>query len=175
MNYGFTIKEFKRGFFDRDAVMGAMSTQSAKVLSKFGAFVRQRAKSSIRRAPFVNVGTGQIIRGRRKAGVKYAEAVSKPDQPPYSHGEQLLKRFILFAYDRSARSVVIGPAKLNERNRNRDGALATELLEYGGSTVRTNRTGRDYRANYEPRPYMTPAFRIEMQRLPEIWQRVVMK
>jgi len=80
----------KRMFFDRKAVTGAVGRATRKVFSRFGAFVRTAARSSIR---------------RRKR-------VSAPGEPPSSH-TGLLKRLIFFGYDRQRRSVVIGPQRLS--------------------------------------------------------------
>jgi hypothetical protein len=99
----FNLRAAKLGFFDRPAVLGAVSQAALRVLSRFGAFVRTRARTSIR---------------PRKAA-------SRPGQPPSSH-EGSLRRLILFAYDRARRSVVVGPAAF------RRGA-APALLEYGGT------------------------------------------
>lgn len=59
-----TFKEAKAGFFDRARVMEAVDKATKKVLSRFGAYVRTRAKTSIRKG-----------RGR----------TSEPGRPPYSH------------------------------------------------------------------------------------------
>ena len=73
-------------FFDRGAVQAAVDEGTRKALSKFGAYVRTRAKSSIR---------------KRKS-------ISKPGFPPSSHAGDL-RRLILFQYDKPKNSVVIGP------------------------------------------------------------------
>ena len=85
----FDIETTKAFFFDRAAVERAVDNGTRRALSKFGAFVRQRARTSIR---------------KRKA-------TSKPGSPPSSH-EGSLRRLILFAYDPGRKSVVIGPALL---------------------------------------------------------------
>ncbi|MCE5327898.1 MAG: hypothetical protein LLG01_15940 [Planctomycetaceae bacterium] len=96
-------------FFDRKAVAGAVDRATRKVLSKFGAFVRTTARSSIR---------------KRKA-------VAAPGNPPSSH-VGLLRKLIYFGYDPSRRSVVIGPTPLH-------GAEVPPLLEYGGQARRKSR------------------------------------
>ena len=87
---GMKLSKAKLSFFDSKAVTGAVDKATRRVLSRFGAFVRRGAKSSIR---------------KRKR-------VSKPGEQPSSH-TGLLKKFIFFGYDRSRSSVVIGPARLN--------------------------------------------------------------
>jgi hypothetical protein len=79
-----------RWFFDRQKVQNAVSRRERKVLSRFGAYVRQEARSRIR---------------RRKR-------VSKPDEGP-TNQTGLLKQNIFFVYDPHRRSVVIGPTLLN--------------------------------------------------------------
>lgn len=92
---GFTTKitAAKGGFFDRAAVQLAMDRRAAVVLSGLGAFVRQRARSSIR-AP-----------GKRKQA-------SKPGKPPKNQ-TGLLRDNILFWYDHGNQGVTIGPIMLN--------------------------------------------------------------
>ena len=91
-------------FFDTKAVRDRTDRATRRVLSKFGAFVRRTARSSIR---------------KRKR-------ISKPGSPPSSH-TGLLKRFIWFGYDPQKESVVIGPIRLNRKRGD-----APEALEYGG-------------------------------------------
>ena len=142
-----TIKAAKANFFDREAVMKAVDVGRRRVLSRFGAFVRTRAKSSIR---------------KRKAA-------SAPGNPPSSH-VGLLKQFIYFAYDPSAKSVVIGPTLINKPTG------APETLEYGGEAVIVDRkTGKAHTFTVEARPYMGPAFAAELPGLPAMWANSVSK
>ena len=135
----------KQMFFDRKAVTGAVDKAARRVLSRFGAFVRRGAKSSIR---------------KRKR-------ISAPGEPPSSH-TGLLKRLIYFGYDRQRRSVVIGPQRLNQKVGD-----APEALEYGGfSTViegSSRRSRRRRRMRIAARPYMGPAFQKEQPKLPAMW------
>jgi len=68
--------EIKQLFFDSPKVVRAVDRTTRRVLSKFGAFVRRTARSSIR---------------KRKR-------ISEPGSPPSSHSG-LLKKFIFFGYD----------------------------------------------------------------------------
>lgn len=94
-------------FFDTAAVLRATTAAERKVLSRMGAFVRQRARSSLR---------------KRKA-------VSPPGSPPSSH-EGSLRKYLFFSYEPRTRSVVVGPAKLNKPG------SVPHLLEHGGTAVR---------------------------------------
>jgi hypothetical protein len=140
---GIKLEGAQRLFFDRAAVTSAADRGTRKVLSKFGAFVRQTAKTSIR---------------KRKA-------VSEPGQPPSSH-TGLLKRNIFFVFSPQTRSVVIGPILLNQRTD------APRLLEHGGTVVRKKGTNF-VRMKYRARPYMGPAFEREQQKLPALWRNSV--
>ncbi|MGH9174994.1 MAG: hypothetical protein ACRD1H_11590 [Vicinamibacterales bacterium] len=137
------LQQAKGLFFDRRAVTGAADKGTRKVLSKFGAFVRQSARSSIR---------------KRKS-------ISQPGQPPSSH-TGLLKRNIVFVFSPETRSVVIGPILLNK---NTD---APRLLEHGDSVVGRKRKRR-VRMTYRARPFMGPAFDREQQKLPALWRNSV--
>ena len=132
-------------FFNHKKVITATDKATRSVLSRFGAFVRRTARSSIRR--------------RKKA--------APPGKPPSSH-TGLLKRFIFFGYDASRKSVVIGPAKLSGKS---DGIPRT--LEMGGTTVAPiEKKGkrRQKKIAIAARPYMGPAFEKEKPQLPDLWR-----
>lgn len=80
-----------RAFFDSPKVIAATTEAERKVLSKAGAFVQRRARTSIR---------------RRKSA-------SQPGSPPSAHGDDLKTR-IEFDYDFKTKGVVVGPVKLNK-------------------------------------------------------------
>ena len=134
------INQAKGLFFDRSAVTNAADRAERRVLSRFGAFVRRGARSSIR---------------KRKTA-------SQPGSPPSSH-VGLLKRNIFFVYEPQRGNVVIGPILLNK------GTDAPALLEHGGSVTRRRRKKR-VRMTYRPRPFMGPAFEREKPKLPQMWR-----
>ena len=137
--------KFKQMFFTSKAVLSATDRATRRVLSKFGAYVRRASKSSIR---------------KRKA-------ISAPGKPPSSH-TGLLKRFILFGYDPTKRSVVIGPLRLTRGAR----GDAPRALEEGG-TSRMVRRGRKKRVKIKARPFMGPAMEREKPKLPQMWRNSV--
>jgi hypothetical protein len=96
----------KKMFFDRATVKNKMDMRTRKVLSKFGAYVRQTSRRSI----------------------KKRKGTSKPGRPPFSH-VGTLKRFIFFGYDSERRSVVIGPTLVPGKR-----GTAPSSLEYGGKS-----------------------------------------
>jgi len=106
---GFKLDQMKSMFFfDKEGkanpLLKSLDKAARDILSRFGAFVRRTAKSSIR---------------KRKR-------ISAPGKPPSSH-TGLLKNFIFFGYDATKQSVVVGPIRLNTR------VNAPEVLEYGGT------------------------------------------
>lgn len=162
------LHQIKGGFFDRKAVVDATDRGTRRVLSRFGAFVRQRARTSIR---------------------KRKDKISPPGSPPYSH-VGLLRKFIFFAYEDRSRSVVVGPVRLNGTESR---GTAPRLLEYGGRVRGDGRTisvargvGRDVKGRfvsqgrdtitlsgmltYRPRPFMRPALDAELPKLPRMWK-----
>src|SRR5262245_50537688 len=138
-----TFQAAKGNFFDREKIKCSVDASTRKVLSKFGAFVRQRAKTSIR---------------KRKG-------TSPPGSPPYSH-VGLLRKFILFAYDTQRRSVVVGPTLTTE------GSEAPRLLEHGGDQMITVRE-KARLVRYRARPFMQPDFEAEKPKLPALWRNSV--
>ena len=142
---GLRVDQLKGLFFDSKKVVDATTRAERRVLSRFGAYVRRSARSSIRR--------------RKK--------VSRPGKPPSSH-TGLLRRFIFFAYDLRHRSVVIGPARLNRKT-----GTAPRALEHGGrSKVVAKRGGRRAvrTVTIRARPFMGPAFEKEKPKLSAMWR-----
>ena len=131
-----------RQFFDRDAVIKAMDAKSRRALSKAGAFLRRRARSSLRR--------------RKKASI--------PPNPPSVHSSDSFATLknILFAYDRDAQTVVVGPVRTKQAT-----ITAPALHEFGGATIIKTKAGRGRpstrrRARYPKRPFMGPALQAEL-------------
>jgi hypothetical protein len=143
---GMRLNQAKGLFFDRQKVLNSVGRAERRVLSKFGAFVRRGARSSIR---------------KRKRS-------SKRGQPPSSH-TGLLKRNIFFVYEPVRSSVVIGPIRLNQAIGD-----APAALEHGGRTqvlVGRRRKRRKVRTvTIQPRPFMGPAFEREQPKLPQMWK-----
>ncbi len=143
--FGLKLNEAKSTFFDSKKVLSATDKATRKVLSKFGAFVRRTARSSIRK--------------RKK--------ISSPGQPPTSR-TGFLKRFIYFGYDPAKKSVVIGPIRLNSKVGD-----APQALELGGkSTVVSGLKNKRKKktVNIAARPFMRPAMEKEIFKLPQMWK-----
>ena len=134
-------------FFDSGKVLKAVHRARRAALSKAGAFVRRRARSSIRR--------------RKRA--------SRPGQPP-TNRSGLLRDWILFGYDHAADTVFVGPVRLQKRGN------APEVLEHGGRTIFEGyRRGRwvKRRIRIAPRPFMGPAMEAEAKNFPDLWKNSV--
>ena len=132
-------------FFDRPRVQRAADRAKRGVLSKAGAFVRQRART--------------LIRPRRRS--------ARPGEPPSSH-TGLLRRFIFFGYERDRDTVVIGPTPLNQRSPYGQ-TTVPEVLELGG-TVTTRERGRQETRRYRGNPYMGPAMEKEADNFGQLWR-----
>lgn len=169
----------RRNFFDSRAVLDLLGPAEARALSRGGAFVRQRARTSIRQ--------------RQKA--------SRPGFPPSSHSGRLRgssdvqgAKGIQFEYDERSHSVVIGPVLLNQVHYLGDGkpyqGTVPHVLEFGGKIgireilfrgrwVRANLRRQTKEANLltrirwvriDKRPFMGPALEYELPRLPQSFQ-----
>jgi hypothetical protein len=160
------MKDF---FFDRDVIKDRMTTANRKALSRVGAFIRRRARSSLRR--------------RRKP--------SQPGRPPSVHTADRVATLknILFAYEPQAESLVIGPVKLNQKallGPQLGDLTVPQVLEFGANVrvretkvgkrwvtgVRRIRPGQPVRvrsASYPERPFMGPALQAEQDHIPDAW------
>lgn len=129
--------DIKDMFFDRQKVLVAVSKENAKKLSKAGAFIRQRAKTKLRRR-------------------KNAAAAGQPPSV-HSRDRRANLKFILFGLNADWESVVIGPVGLQTK-RLRDASAQTvpELMEFGG-TARV----KDKRVRYSAHPFMGPSLEEE--------------
>lgn len=170
------LKVVARSFFDREAVISAMSDSTRSVLSKVGAFIRQRAKSSIRKARQKSLSEMtpdellayriRVDRAKRdgEPRPKRPLASSRPGEPPRSR-LGYLRKYLFFAWDATTKSLVVGPARFNGAK-----GIAPTTLEYGGTVTIGNR-----RVRIQPRPYMRPAFEAEQKQLPQRWAEAAAK
>lgn len=149
----------KSQFFTAAGVADGVDAGTRKALSKFGAFVRRRAKSAL----------------------KYKDGPARPGRPPHVHRSATFKRkgkggkkkpqpvsplreLIFFSYDKATKSVIIGPAIGGSRSG------APEKLEKGGTTRVNGRT-----VTIRPRPTMEPAFRVELAAVGGNFRNIVTK
>ena len=139
---GFAVTKL---FFDAPAVTNALDKAARKVLSRFGAYVRRTARTSIRKS----------------------KKISEPGKPPRSH-TGLLRQFIFFAHDPETQGVVIGPERLNSKIGD-----VPEVLEYGGTTTiatyRRRKVVGKRVVRIAARQFMHPALTKELPGLPAMW------
>lgn len=180
MRSGFDIgwRVSKANFFDRPVVK-RLAGAAGKVLSRFGAFVRRSARSSIK--PAKQKSFGEMTSDERAAyeirlefwrrnkwrsakpvkKPRRPSASSKPGEPPRAQSNPSFLKKIEFSFDRNEKSVVIGPVVGNSRGR------VPEALEYGGPVILGKR-----RKRIAPRPFMTPAFDANFDQLSR-WRNAV--
>lgn len=178
MKVTFAVKE---SFFDRPKVIKALGRAKRKALSKAGAFVRKRARSSLRR--------------RKKP--------SAPGSPPSAHSKDNASlKTILFAFQTQGETAIVGPVALNQVNFTIESVTSTVpglhergetaiIREYryvdedgSGNDVAWRRVDgrRKYRpwqgkrletrrrtARYPKRPFMRPALEAEAPNFPELF------
>ena len=151
MDVVFTAKQM---FFDRSKVEKAELRARKKVLSKFGAFVRTRARSSM-----------------RPGGKKHKSAAA--GEPPRTH-VGLLKKLLYFGWDESSETVVVGPVPFKT-------GKVPRLMEQGGTATIERvkfRKGRPpqrvkVQANFAPHPFMAPALEREAPKFPSLYDNAV--
>jgi len=158
LNAGFT----GASFFDAPKVIRAVTKTEHRVLSRFGAIVRRRAKTSI---------------GKRKA-------TSDPGDPPSSH-TGWLKRMIFFGFDLRTRSVVVGPQLYGRGNADAlefggdakrwekrwEGGKWRQM--YGNRSLRPGEEMRVRKFKIAARPFMGPAFQDALPELPAMWRNSI--
>lgn len=160
---------WKLQFFDSPSVIKRIEAKERRVLSKAGAFIRTRARSSIRRKK-------RPTKGKRRGRRQYRSA---PGKPPFSWQQPGLKD-IIFVVDPRTKSVSIGPIPFN-------GGSMKDIpgtLEQGGPTeIRESRykdrdmpwqpgtwkqgdvERRTRKANIKERPFMGPARDAELPKI----------
>lgn len=144
--------KFKLLFFDRKAVTDPAERAEQRAKSKFGAFVRRSARSSI----------------------KAKKGASRPGQPPHAHSgyevekkgkkqkRYLFRDSILFGQDPRTKSVIVGPVLRSGGHR---GPTTPEALELGGVIPRFGKPKR-----IRPRPFMKPALDREMPKFANLFR-----
>lgn len=175
-NFGVDFR-LKDWFFDRPNLEFAIERAEIKSMSKVGAFVRRRARTSLRRS----------------------KKSSPAGQPPRVHTADKIATLknILFGYDPRIRGVVVGPVRLNhvaKLNRVILAGTLPQLMEFGGQAGirewydprgrrwipgawRSKRLGAQFRqrirrARYAERPFMAPALEAEVRAgtIPSAWR-----
>jgi hypothetical protein len=138
-------------FFDRPRVQAATDRATRKTLTLAGKIVRDKTKQGIRKLGIARTRQLTSVRGRARVAAEIAgRPASAPGTPPHTH-TGFFRKWIVYAYDPSRRSVVIGAMKSN---------WLYDLHEFGGRHPRPETTRGGRGGNYPPRP----AFAIGLQR-----------
>lgn len=160
------LSTVKKAFFDTRAVKNAVDPAARKALSKFGAYVRTRARTSIKykagtsapgQPPHAHRSRGYV---RKKKSKKTGAVTARPASP--------LRELIYFAYDPARKSVVVGPTLGGSKS-----GAPQSLEEGGGATVTDG--GRRVHVRVRPRPFMGPAFRVELDKVGGDWRNIITK
>ena len=188
-------------FFDRQAVIDAVGRANAKVLSKAGAFIQRRAKSSIRKRKRVSDAGRTAQQPRRHAAepdllqLRSAHAGrSSWGRRPWARSAWCRRCSNTAGRPRGGRIPAAAsgrwaaPAKSawtgrlsRTTKKNRDGKLVTYArLQTTAQVDRANRLNEElYGPEFvggnriEARPYMGPALQKEMPNLPALWANSV--
>ena len=183
--------QMKSLFFDRPAVESAISRGERKALSKIGAYLRTRARTSILRRVAYKGKKASVKRVRGGKAAKVQES-ARPGEPPRIRSRDKVKtlRNILFAFQPESHSVITGPVALNTRL---TGGSGPGLLERGGTVNvaqwkpaasnvwsmgdvrRPGVQNRMTRAQYAAFPFMGPTLDAEVAAgtIPEAYAGVV--
>lgn len=144
----------KKLFFTAAVVWRELDAGTRRALSKFGAYVRQRAKSSLKykdgaaapgSPPHVHRSQGFTRPGGKKGKARKPKK-AKPTSP--------LRELTYFSYDPADKSVVVGPALGGPKTG------APKTVEEGGAVRVDGRT-----VTVRPRPWLGPAFRVELKKV----------
>lgn len=131
-------------------LLDKVAVSARKVLMQQGAYIRKTAQNSM----------------------KVSDYPSRPGRPP-RRITGLLSDWIIFKWDASPASVVVGPQLL--AGSLKKNPTIPEILEGGGSEVALVIPGKDYkirqrrRVTIASRPYMEPALERSQAQLPKLW------
>jgi hypothetical protein len=178
------IKGMQAGFFDRPGMITRMNEARYRALFALGGNVRQQARKLLK------TRRRKIVREEVNGVVSWIDQTeySRPGNPPFvREPNSLLRKMVLYSYDRSSGSIIIGAARTDKPTG------APEVLEYGGQVKfrefkkgreRTYRDGRTVQTQgrwvkktrqMEARPFMRPAFAKGLAGLRQQWQDVLHK
>lgn len=174
-----TIRRSDVWFFDQSELLRKVAAARVKVMSKQGAYLRRTMRGLLR----------------------VSKHASKPGSPPHVRSAASLLRLIIFAYDDSTSSVVVGPIGGRRHGTSGDGRSVDrsgvpETLEYGGrvSFLVARWRGKVRRLNtiparvdrrklnietltkyIQPRPYVSRTLQIEMKKLPGFYRDALLR
>lgn len=178
LTMGLTIEGAKSQFFDRSVVGRAVDKAKKRNLSMAGAFVRRRARQSMKKVRRKRLSemdeTERLVHRIRMGEYQRGERLRRPERPfkgadpgePPRYRTRLLKDFIFFAFEPERETTVVGPVALNRpRPGSPDAETVPELLEFGGAFRRNGQ-----RRFMEARPFMGPALEAELDNFAFLWR-----
>ena len=141
------LEAYKRIFFDRQKVLSAVDRAERRSQSKFGAYVRTRARSSLRR--------------RKKA--------SEPGMPPSVHSKDSFATLknILFGFEPNSRKTVVGIVRTRSRSTS---AGPVPMVHELGADVQATVRGKRKNFLYPKRPTMAPALKAVAPQFAEMFK-----
>lgn len=165
----FTVEEFKKSFVDRKAVLAALGRGQLSLLSKVGAWVRTRDKSSLRYRSRTST-PGEAPSVHRNAKFTRARKSRKTGSTSRQNASPL-RELTFFGIDPATKSVVIGPAHF--KGSRVGGGKVPRVVEEGGVSAFYDR-GKRKSGSYKPRPHTGPAFRSVLPLVPQ-WAKNLIK
>jgi hypothetical protein len=136
-----SLIEVKKAFFSSKEIQQTVDKQTINTLSRLGAFIRRTAQFSMRSK-----------KGPSPAGT-----------PPHAHGQKLLRKFLFFNLDKSTKSLIVGPVRLD-----RTAHLHVPKIEEFGGTITVNTRKGVVTRRYPARPTMRPAGEENLKKLPDL-------
>lgn len=193
-----TVEAAKWGVFDRERLGRAWDRPARQIMSRYGAYARTSAQSSLRPARRMTAAEMdaeqeeafrtrvEIAKRKGQKRPKRPFAVSAPGEPPRMHHKgKPVKRLILFHYDKETRSVIAGPKGTSTSH-----GRTTRALERSGRSrivtlVRAKKRGnkrsptpgpkpkrRAITARVQARPFMAPAATKNLSLL-KLWKNSI--
>ncbi len=163
VTFGITLKPITAGmFFDTEVVKKKLDEKKRRALSRLGAFVRTRARSSIRPARIANRKELRLAKklGTQSPAVQYIGSL--PGQPPRTRKPGDPIKRILFGYDAhgghdKSGSLIVGFGLTYGQE------TGTPLRLEKGGTVRLRKNGRIIHT--AARPTLAPAMAQEQAKV----------
>jgi hypothetical protein len=173
------LKDAKKFFWNVKVIMEAVGVAEEEKLRKGAGLIRKIAQRSMRPgskraaakiqqiyAALAHAHGEEKDRLRDELRSLQKESSAPAGQPPRTW-TRLLKDLLLFVWDPSSNSALVGPALSNSQ----DGEDVPHVLEFGGNEIvtrgRRHKTKRAIKVN--PHPYMGPALEKARPELAGMW------
>lgn len=156
----------KKLFFDKPAVQSMVDKKTLRGLRWGGGTIRKVATRSIRDKAYgksAPAGSPPYSHVTHSIAVDNRKLRKEGKQARKAAGVQRGLKYIVFAFDESKKSVVIGPVKFNSKGYG--GKTVPEIQEYGGLALGAG--GKP--VVVAPHPFMRPALEKVAKDLPKRW------